>query len=83
MDSAPVDPGLLSERNISVGGYWLGAHLRLPGSTAAEALTELIALTAAGRLRPVTGAEYGLEDAGRALADLVARRTVGKVILRP
>ncbi len=82
-DSSPVDPGLLSEHNISVGGYWLGAHMRLPGSTAAEALTELIALTAAGRLRPVTGAEYKLEEAGRALADLATRRTVGKVILRP
>lgn len=84
VDPAPVDPGLLSERNISVGGYWLGAHLRLsPGSTTAEPLAELIALTAAGRLRPVTGAEYKLEEAGRALADLAARRTVGKVILRP
>ncbi|MEO3796928.1 hypothetical protein ABGB14_42585 [Nonomuraea sp. B10E15] len=54
MDPSPVDPGLLGEHNIVVGGYWLGAHLRLPGSTAAEAL-----------------------------AHLVARRTVGKVILRP
>ncbi|MFG1754235.1 zinc-binding dehydrogenase [Streptosporangium sandarakinum] len=83
VDPSPVDPGLLSEHNIAVGGYWLGAHLRLPGSTAAEALEELIALTAAGRLRPVTGAEYKLEEAGQALAHLVARRTVGKVILRP
>ncbi|MFI6317673.1 zinc-binding alcohol dehydrogenase family protein [Nonomuraea sp. NPDC050556] len=83
VEPAPVDPGLLSERSISVGGYWVGAHLRRPGSTAAEALTDLIALTAAGRLRPVTGAEYGLEEAGLALADLTARRTVGKVILRP
>ncbi|MGV9324235.1 hypothetical protein [Streptosporangium sandarakinum] len=38
---------------------------------------------AAGRLRPVTGAEYRLEEAGQALAHLVARRTVGKVTLRP
>ncbi|MFI7643047.1 zinc-binding alcohol dehydrogenase family protein [Nonomuraea sp. NPDC049400] len=78
----PVDPGLLSERNIAVGGYWLGAHLRLPASTAAAPLAELIELTAAGRLRPLTGGEYELAQAGRALADLAARRTVGKVILR-
>ncbi|NYF44514.1 NADPH:quinone reductase-like Zn-dependent oxidoreductase [Streptosporangium sandarakinum] len=31
----------------------------------------------------MTGAEYKLEEAGQALAHLVARRTVGKVILRP
>ncbi|MGW2161663.1 quinone oxidoreductase family protein [Nonomuraea sp. NPDC001699] len=82
LDPRPIDPGLLGERNIAVGGYWLGAHLRLPGSTAAAPLTDLIELTAAGRLRPMTGGEYDLAQAGQALADLAARRTVGKVILR-
>ncbi|MGI5493524.1 quinone oxidoreductase family protein [Microtetraspora malaysiensis] len=82
VDPKPVDPGLLSERNIAIGGYWLGAHLGLPGSTAAAPLAELIELTAAGRLRPLTGGEYELAQAGLALADLAARRTVGKVILR-
>ncbi|NUR87756.1 MAG: zinc-binding dehydrogenase [Nonomuraea sp.] len=83
VDPSPVDPDLLSERNIAVGGYWVGAHLRLPGSTAAAPLADLIALTTAGRLRPVTGGEYELEEAARALTELVARRTVGKVVLRP
>ncbi|WP_433221236.1 quinone oxidoreductase family protein [Microtetraspora malaysiensis] len=82
VDPKPVDPGLLSERNIAIGGYWLGAHLGLPGGTAAAPLAELIELTAAGRLRPLTGGEYELAQAGLALADLAARRTVGKVILR-
>ncbi len=82
VDPRPVDPGRLSERNIGVGGYWLGAHLRLPGGSAAAPLAELIALTAAGRLRPLTGAEYSLEQAPTALADLAARRTVGKLVLR-
>ncbi|MFC4012837.1 zinc-binding alcohol dehydrogenase family protein [Nonomuraea purpurea] len=81
-DPKPLDPGLLTERNIAVGGYWLGAHLRLPGSTAASPLSELIELTASGRLRPLNGGEYELAQAGVALADLAARRTVGKVILR-
>ncbi|MFI6388882.1 zinc-binding alcohol dehydrogenase family protein [Nonomuraea sp. NPDC050540] len=83
VDPSPIDPGRLAQHNVSVGGYWLGAHLRLPGSTAARPLPELIALTAAGRLRPLTGGEYELERAGQALADLAARRTVGKVVLRP
>ncbi|MET7328183.1 zinc-binding dehydrogenase [Nonomuraea sp. NPDC005650] len=78
----PIDPGSLSRQNIAVGGYWLGAHLRRPGSTAAAPLAELIELTVAGRLRPLTGGEYELAQAGQALADLAARRTVGKVILR-
>ncbi|MFI6921136.1 zinc-binding alcohol dehydrogenase family protein [Nonomuraea spiralis] len=81
-DPRPIDPGLLSERSIAVGGYWLGAHLRRPGSDAAAPLKELIELTLSGRLRPTTGAEYELAQAGQALADLAARLTVGKVILR-
>ncbi|MFD9941341.1 zinc-binding alcohol dehydrogenase family protein [Nonomuraea sp. NPDC059023] len=83
LDPSPIDPGELAQRNVSVGGYWLGAQLRLPGSTATRPLPELIALTAAGRLKPLTGGEYELERAGQALADLAARRTVGKVVLRP
>lgn len=82
VDPRPIDPGLLGERNIAVGGYRLGAHLRLPGSSAAEPLVELIELTLAGRLRPLIGGEYEPAQAGQALADLAARRTVGKLILR-
>ncbi|MEU1387321.1 MULTISPECIES: zinc-binding dehydrogenase [unclassified Nonomuraea] len=82
IDAAPIDPGILSERNIAVGGYWLGAHLRLPGSRAAAPLHDLLALAAAGRVHPMVGAEYPLDQAATALTALTARRTTGKVILR-
>lgn len=54
----------------------------MPGSTADAPLTELIELTTCGRLRPLTGGEYELAQAGLALANLAACRSVGKVILR-
>ena len=54
----------------------------LPGGYA-EPLTELLALTAANKLSPQVGAEYPLEDARRSHEDLLARRTTGKLILRP
>ncbi|QFY10372.1 zinc-binding dehydrogenase [Nonomuraea phyllanthi] len=82
IDPAPLDPGVLSERNIAVGGYWLGAHLRLPGSRAAAPLHDLLALAASGHIQPLVGAEYPLDQAATALTALVTRRTTGKVILR-
>jgi NADPH2:quinone reductase len=77
----PVDPGLLTQRNIAVVGYWLGGSLHLPGVT--EPLRDLLDLTATGRLRPLVGGAYPLTEAGRALEDLAARRTTGKLVLRP
>lgn len=78
---APVDPGLLAQRNIAVAGYWLGGSLHLPGTM--DPLRDLLELTAAGRLRPMAGGDYPLAEAGRALEDLAARRTTGKLVLRP
>jgi NADPH2:quinone reductase len=46
-------------------------------------MQELFGLVAAGRLRPQTGATYPLAEAARAHADMRARRTTGKVVLRP
>ncbi len=78
----PVDPARLSRLNAGVVGFWLRPALARPGGFA-EPLEELLSLTVEGRLRPVTGAEYPLAEARRAHEDLLARRTMGKVILRP
>jgi NADPH2:quinone reductase len=79
--SPPVDPGVLADRNTAVMGFWLRPALTVPG-TYTEPLTEMFTLVAAGILKPLTAA-YPLEDAHRAFDDLLARRTAGKIILRP
>ncbi|WP_069171743.1 quinone oxidoreductase family protein [Streptomyces griseus] len=78
----PVDPARLGRLNASVVGFWLRPTLAVPGAVEGP-LGELLALVAADRLKPVTGADYPLAEARRAHADLLARRTVGKVVLRP
>ncbi|MFG1871581.1 zinc-binding dehydrogenase [Micromonospora arborensis] len=78
----PVDPGALADRNTAVMGFWLRPALTVPG-TYAEPLAEMFALTAAGVLQPVVDAAYPLADARRAFDDVIARRTTGKVTLRP
>jgi NADPH2:quinone reductase len=77
-----VDPGGLAERNLSVAGFWLRPALEVPGAYE-EPLREMFGLVAAGVLRPQAGAEYALHETGRAVADLLARRTTGKVLIRP
>ncbi|MEU4286682.1 NADPH:quinone oxidoreductase family protein [Kribbella sp. NPDC026596] len=76
-----VDPSALAQRNLSVAGFWLVPAMDLPGGYA-EPLTELLALTASHKLRPLVGAEYPLEDARRSHEDLLARRSTGKLVLR-
>ena len=48
-----------------------------------EPLAELLELTAAGTIRPLVGGDYPLAEARSAHEDLLARRTTGKLILRP
>ncbi len=78
----PVDPARLGRLNAAVVGFWLRPTLAAEGAFTGP-LGELLALTARGALRPVVHEPYPLTEAGRALADVLARRTTGKVLLRP
>jgi NADPH:quinone reductase len=80
--SQPVDPTRLMRRNLAIIGFWLAPALAVP-QMYGPPLAELLGLVADGRLRPVVGGEYPLADARRAHEDMLARRTVGKLILRP
>ncbi|MGP3632109.1 quinone oxidoreductase family protein [Streptomyces sp. 24-1644] len=78
----PVDPARLNRLNAAVVGFWLRPALAAPGAVSGP-LKELFALVAKGRLKPVPGGSYPLADARRAHEDLLARRTVGKIVLVP
>lgn len=80
--AAPIEPGRLMKRNLSVIGFWLSPALALPG-TFGPPLTEMFDLVIAGRIRPIVGGEYPFAEARRAHEDILARRTTGKLILRP
>ncbi|MFF0344601.1 zinc-binding dehydrogenase [Kribbella sp. NPDC004875] len=77
-----VDPSTLAQRNLSIAGFWLVPAMELPGKYA-EPLAALLDLTARGQLRPLVGAEYPLAEARRSHEDLLARRTTGKLVLKP
>ncbi|MFD6532454.1 zinc-binding alcohol dehydrogenase family protein [Streptomyces sp. NPDC060184] len=79
---APLDTTRLLMLNASVTGFQLGGWLSPPGAFL-TALGELLDLTLRGRLTPLTGGVHPLAEARRAHEDLLARRTVGKLALRP
>lgn len=77
----PIDPLRLTRASRAVIGFWLVHVAAVPGGLDA-AMHELLDLAADGRLRVVVGGTYPLEEARRAHEDLLARRTVGKLVLR-
>jgi NADPH2:quinone reductase len=76
----PVNPGELIGRSRAVIGFWL-AHCFARREMMADPLEELFAMIEAGSLRVVVGGHYPLAEAHRAHEDLLARRSVGKLVL--
>ncbi len=79
----PVELGPLMNRSRAVVGFWLVHAFADPPRLLATPMHELLAMTAAGDLRPVVGGTYGLSQAAQAHQDLRARSTVGKLLLDP
>jgi NADPH2:quinone reductase len=94
-----VRPGSRHVRHGAVGGAWTGiapeeAAARevtlIPVSAIAAGpgdmhriVEEALAMAAGGRLRPVIGQTYPLEEAAAAHAAIEARKTIGKTLLMP
>ncbi|WP_116247100.1 NADPH:quinone oxidoreductase family protein [Nocardiopsis sp. FIRDI 009] len=82
-EPTPVRPANLMRFSTTVSGMWLPHAWLLPGDVVGQAMTELFAMVADGRLRPVLGGTYPLSEAHRAHEDLRSRGTVGKLTLDP
>lgn len=77
-----VHPGSLITGTKTITGFWLAhcfGHKELFG----DVIAELFSLILAGKITPVIGATYPLSLAVQAHADMLARKTSGKVILDP
>jgi len=77
---SPVTSGELMRSSRAVIGFWL-AHCFPRRAMMDAALTDLFGMVGRGDLRVVEGGRYPLEQARRAHEDLLARRTVGKLVL--
>ncbi|MGJ6968815.1 zinc-binding dehydrogenase [Streptosporangium sp. G11] len=79
----PVDPMALVAANASlVGVSWGSAYPWRRPDAVRDAYEELFALLASGAVRPLVSRVVDLAGTPAALADLAARRTTGKIMVR-
>ncbi len=68
--------------NIDVRGVGWGAYAMVRPGYMHEQWDAISPLMESGAIKPPIGATYDLDDFGRALADMEARRTLGKSVVR-
>jgi NADPH2:quinone reductase len=77
-----VNIGMLMGTSKAVIGFWLVHCMTKPGMMD-DAVSDLLALFAAGELRAIEGGSYPLADARKAHEDIRGRGTSGKLVLTP
>ncbi len=76
-----VPANILLVKNLSVIGYYWGAHRILAPELIANSFDELLSWYEAGELKPHVSHTYDLADAGKALKKLTSREATGKIVL--
>jgi NADPH2:quinone reductase len=74
---------LVYRYQVHIVGFNIGVLIQAAPQIFGEVMAELSALVAAGVLTPANPTVYDLADGPKALAELAARATVGKLALRP
>jgi NADPH:quinone reductase len=78
-----IDPARLVGRNVGLYGFFLGRLLRFEPEVVGNAVGELLGLWHTGAFRPLVGAEFPLDEVGKAHELVESRQSVGKVVLVP
>ena len=79
---APVPANILLVKNISVHGFYWGAHRILEPGLISKSFDELLSWYDAGELKPHISHTFDLADASKAMEMLTSRKSTGKVVLR-
>ena len=78
----PIHPGALMHGSKTVSGFWL-ANCFASKELLGDVIQELFTLVADGKLKPVIGGTYPLNEAAGAHRAMLARETTGKIVLKP
>ncbi len=76
-----IPANILLVKNISVIGYYWGAHRTLDPDLVTRSFVELTQWFADGLLKPVVSRTFDLDDTAEALEFLKSRQSTGKVVL--
>jgi NADPH2:quinone reductase len=79
---SPVHPATLMGKSKSIAGFWLVNCLGKK-EMMQDVFVELFGLIISGKLKPIVGATYPLSRAVEAHQAMLARKTVGKIVLDP
>ena len=77
-----LHPAALMPKSQSVIGFWL-VNALADKELMAEVFMDLFGMIIGGKLKPVIGSTYPLSKAADAHRDMLARKTVGKIVLDP
>ncbi len=77
----PLNLPLLKGASL-VGVFW-GAYTKREPERNREAIAQMLAWIADGKLRPLVSRTYTLDQTPQALEDMAARKVVGKVVITP
>ncbi len=75
-------PGALMPKSQTVSGFWL-VNALAKRELMQEVFMDLFGMIISGKLKPFVGATYPLSEAINAHRDMLARKTVGKIVLDP
>jgi NADPH2:quinone reductase len=78
----PLHPGSLMHGSKTVAAFWLANCFGKP-ELLDDVLVELFGLVESGKIKPVIGATYPLDQAVDAHRAMLARGTTGKIVLKP
>jgi NADPH:quinone reductase len=81
-ESANLTPTALMTKNVSVIGVWL-TPLVSDAAAMLEASQFIGPLIASGKVKPIVGRAFKLEDAGEAFKFVLSRQNTGKVVIEP
>jgi NADPH2:quinone reductase len=75
-------PGALMPKSQTVSGFWL-VNALAKRELMQEVFMDLFGMIISGKLKPIVGATYPLSEAINAHRDMLARKTMGKIVLDP
>jgi NADPH2:quinone reductase len=78
-----LQPAQVVGRSVGIQGVYLGRLLRHAPDVVAAATGELLELWSSGKIKPLVGAEFPLDEVEKAHELVESRRSVGKVVLLP
>jgi NADPH:quinone reductase len=81
-ESANLTPTALMTKNVSVIGVWL-TPLVSDAPAMLEASQFIGPLIASGKVKPIVGRAFKLEDSGEAFTFMLSRQNTGKVVIEP